>query len=102
MKDFDKCYCPICCQKTTQRNTWVSQYCTHCRREHGLDYTWAHIVRQRRLYLGLTSKELSKLLPFKKETIYYYERKVPSKRYIELTEKLVKQMRLTIDELERM
>ena len=95
-------YCPICCQKTTQRITWVSIFCTHCRREHGLDYTWAHIVRQRRKYLGLTPKEMAKLLPFKKETIYYYERKVPSKRYIELTEKLVNQIRPTIDELERM
>jgi len=95
-------YCPICCQKTTHKITWVSVYCTNCRREHGPDYTWSDIVRQRRLYLALTPREIAKLLNFKKETIYFYERKQPSKRYIELTEKLVNQMKPTIEERESM
>jgi len=93
-------YCPVCCQKTVQRITWVSVMCTHCRGEHGPDYTWGMIVRQRRKYLGLQPREIAKLLGFKRQSIYHYERWQPSKRYIELTEKLVKEMKPTIVEME--
>lgn len=95
-----KSHCPVCCQTTIQRITWVSVLCTHCRREHGSDYTWGDIVRQRRLYLGLQPREIAKLLGFKRQSIYHYERWQPSKRYIELTEKLVKEMKPTIEEME--
>jgi len=92
--------CPVCCQTTVQRITWVSVFCTHCRGEHGPDYTWGNIVRQRRRYLGLQPREIAKLLGFKRQTIYYYEHWQPSKRYIELTEALVKKLKPTKAELE--
>jgi len=93
--------CPICCQITTQRITWVSILCEHCRSEFGPDYTMAYIVRMRRKYCNLNRKEWSKLTGLSKDTITSYEWKIPSKHYFILTERLVNQLKPTIDELER-
>ena len=92
--------CPICCQVTNQRITWVSAICEHCRGEFGPDYSRAYIVRKRREYCNLSRKEWSKLAGLSVATIKSYEWKIPSEHYFSLTERLVNKLKPTIAELE--
>ena len=92
--------CPICCQVTTLRITWVSFICEHCRGESGPDYSRAYIVRKRREYCNLSRKEWAKLTGLSVQTIKSYEWKIPSEHYFNLTERLVNRLKPAIVELE--
>jgi len=92
--------CPICCQVTNQRITWVSVICGHCKGEFGPDYSRAYIVRKRREYCNLSRKEWSKFTGLSVATIRSYEWKIPSEKYFDLTERLVNKLKPIIAELE--
>ena len=97
-----KAVCPICCQETTQRITWVSVLCMNCRRDFGPDYTLGYIVMKRREYCGKTRRQWSKLIGYTVESIRYYEYHKPSEIYLRKTEELVKKIKPVVGIAKRM
>ena len=83
--------CEICGREDiAQKHGWVGTLCTTCGNDWSYDYPQG-IVRRRREYLGFTRSEMARQAGLARGTIKYYEANWPSKRYLDLTLRMVRQ-----------
>lgn len=87
--------CPICFRKSEVYSTWVCIVHRPCRHEINDEMFMGDICRMRREFLGLNRTEIAKKLGMSKYTIKKYEWTRCPKSYMEKTEKLVKEIKLT-------
>ena len=68
-----KAKCHVCCRETDLKATWYGAYCSSCGCITGPDMSRGMVAQARRIYLGLTRRQLGFKLGMKTSTIKRYE-----------------------------